>query len=68
MIIKEQVFNELSVFMKMEYNKIRHKINRNKWEFKKLAKEQTVLKRKLVELNDLYQYCIKRENLEKEEK
>ncbi len=65
MKIKEQVFWEISDFIKKEYEKIRADINCNKYEMKNLREEQTILKRKKVELDDLYNYCIKRGELEK---
>jgi hypothetical protein len=64
MNIKKEVFRQLSQYLLKEYEATRYKIRQNKYQFKKLSEEQTVLKRKLVELNDLYNYCKKRQGLE----
>lgn len=62
---KERVFSELASFIEREYQRMRSEIERNKYAFKKLEEEQTVLKRKRAELQKLRNYCLKRKDLEK---
>jgi len=62
--VKKEVFDQIAVHIKKEYENCRHNIWMNKYNFRKLADEQTILKRKLGELHDLYNYCIKRKTLE----
>lgn len=51
MNIKKEVYNRIIEVLKKELNRCNDKIYMNKYHFKKLSEEQTILKRERVELN-----------------
>jgi len=64
MNIKKEVFKQIAEQIDGIYNLTRIEIFRNKFKIKALAKEQAVLKRKKAEIQELYNYCIKRKEIE----
>lgn len=64
MVIKQIVFDRIALLIKKEHDLLLYKIRSNKNEFRRLELEQTILKRELAELSDLYNYTIKRKKLE----
>ncbi|GAH23920.1 unnamed protein product, partial [marine sediment metagenome] len=53
MNIKKEVIERIVEALLNERNKIESKINRNRYEFKKLTYEQTIMKREKVQLDNL---------------
>lgn len=53
MNIKKLVIERITNLLQNEYNNINHKIFENKWKFKKLEEEQTILKRERAKLQQL---------------
>jgi len=53
MNIKKEVANRIQKLLQDELTNCNNKIRRNKYEFEKLAREQTILKRERVKLTKL---------------
>lgn len=66
MNIKAETFKQISLFINKEWTRINEEIRQNKYKFKRLEEEQTILKRKRAELADIYNYCLKRKALEED--
>jgi regulator of replication initiation timing len=52
-VIKKEVFNRVNEVLTRELSIIRRKISANKYTFKKLREEQTILKRERAELDKM---------------
>lgn len=53
MNIKKMVIERITSVLQIEYNSINRKIFDNRWKFKKLEEEQTILKRERAKLQQL---------------
>jgi len=53
MNIKKEVAKNIEKFLREELSKINGKLNTNRYQFKKLTEEQTILKRERVKIHTL---------------